>query len=79
MNIIVYGPDDKTPIDPRSLPADAQEDLRRFARFCARSFLFKPGPPRAAVAPEWATPLRSSAVTLSPAPPQRLAQGDLFA
>ena len=78
--MIVYGADGKTPIDPRSLPADAQEDLRKFARFASRSFLFKEGPPRAAVAPEWATPLRTApSVAAATSPAQQRSQGDLFA
>ena len=57
--LIVYGPDGKTPIDPRSLPADAQEELRKFARFAARSVLVN-GDPNFKRAPEWATPLRTT-------------------
>jgi hypothetical protein len=54
--LVVYGPDDKTPIDPRSLPMADYRDVMDFFEWAKGSVLFREGPPRQVV-PEWARPI----------------------
>ena len=79
--LVVYGPDGKTPIDPSTLPPDAQEELRKFALFASKSVLVN-GDPSYERPPAWATPMRSVVGPLEmplPAPGSTAEQSLMFA
>lgn len=61
--LVVYGPDGRTPIDPRSLPMADYRAVMDFYAWAKTSPLFADGPRT----PEWATPMRPKQ-PISPAP-----------